>query len=177
MILLLYMLWFYAPLVSPLPPYQAIQLPRRGDETSLLINDFTELANMVVDSVFPIPFYFHLLRSHRQSSDEKARFISLQSLRYSGYRRDSFCSNEDFTKISKIHSSYQTKRNDCSAFPDGYIAVGYNYDRLPGNYYIEELYIKYDNGRLDLVISAKKFRPIPAQPAIRYSDPKLVKEI
>ena len=149
-ILLFYMLWFYAPQVAS---YQSNSVPPRGDDTSLLIDDLADL----VDYQFPIPFYFHLLRSHMQSSED-ARFVSLQKLSFSGDRRNSICSNEDFTKISKIHSFYQTRQDYCIYFADGYIAINFIYWGSETHLDIEELYKKSKDGRIELVLQAKMSR-------------------
>jgi hypothetical protein len=149
-ILLLYMLWFYAPQVAS---YQSTSVPPRGDDTSLLIDDLADL----VDYQFPIPFYFHLLRSHMQSSED-ARFVSLQKLNFSGNRIESFCSHEDFTEISKIHPFYHTEQYLCSSFADGYIAINFTAWSSETHLDIEELYKKSKDGRIELVLQAKVSR-------------------
>jgi hypothetical protein len=145
-----YILWFYAPQVAS---YQSLSAPPSGDNTSLLIDDLADL----VDDHFPIPFYFHVLRSHIQSS-ESARLVSLSKLRYSGVKRNSFCSHEDFTEISKLRSFYQTKQDYCIYFADGYIAISFIAWSSKTHLDIEELYKKSKDGRIELVLQAKVSR-------------------
>jgi hypothetical protein len=143
-----------------------------------------EIIIALADINLPIPFYLHILRFHLQNS-ENARIVTLEILRNVGAKANSFCTYEDLVKIGKFHAieltypegnsenpsrKYIKSRinmnsdnlylNQCSIFTEGYIAVGYSqYLGKSGYYYaIEELYKKYDDGRLELVFLAKQLR-------------------
>ena len=138
--------WFYYPNLWTRPGYL------RPHTNIPLENDITEVL-MRID--LPVPTYFHILR-FRLHNNESIRILALKHLRNRGAEANSFCTYEDFMKISGFHAVrlvypegnsatsfekyimlgsnvnsdnlylYKTSTRLCVVFPDGYIAVGYS---------------------------------------------------
>jgi hypothetical protein len=138
--------WFYYPNLWTRPGYL------RPHTNIPLENDITEVL-MRID--LPVPTYFHILR-FRLQNNESIRILTLEHLRNQGAKANSFCTYDDFMKISGFHAVrlvypegnsatsfrkyimlgsnvnsdnlylYKTRKELCVVFPDGYIAVGYS---------------------------------------------------